>query len=287
MFRVWQVWIWKDKSGNSIDQGSTLDLAIEANCARRDPMPFMRMMSGLHDLNEREIQGIGKTLEASGSIGASACDPLWISLSQHCGRTSGAGCTEVFLKLLRSKADIALSRTWPRQKANGCGLTTFVNNYRDTLGLLFSAADLQTLMATNGDWAKALPEARRIVAQSVTGEVLFSFVLPLVSSDGLQDVMEQALTSFNPAHATVKMMSDVRDLLADEMDEMAESQTLPQSRVIKVKYMGHELSIRCSSIDYELEIRIAASIKMAALSSSASGLSRLPHEDWVLNAHTC
>ena len=150
------------------------------------------------------------------------------------------------------------------------------------MALLVSPADLTALLACNGDWLKALPQARRVVAASVTGEALFSFVLSLVSTDSLQEVMDLALAALEPHAATKQMINGIREQLADDLDEFAEGTTLPKQRYVDVKFLGQTLSVRVSGLDFELELRIAAAVKTAALTRAASLLPRMPHESWVM-----
>ena len=92
------------------NRGESLDIAIDANCARRDASPFITFMATVEGLNQREVLGIPKTLEAVGSLGITSTDPLWLALSQYIGRTGGRHCTPQYLALLKQKADAALCR---------------------------------------------------------------------------------------------------------------------------------------------------------------------------------
>ena len=257
-------------------------MALDANCAHRDNKPFLRFLEQCEDLNERELQGIGRSIEACSSIGQSGTDPLYVALSQYVGRTGRRNTSEAFIKVLESKADPALGRLWPKMKSHGCGLRTFVATHAPSLNLFVDERDLDFLMATDGDWAKGLQQARRITSRSVAGDALFGFVLTLVSAEGVSDIMDTALLALNPSKATKATVSGIREAIADEMDEYLDAQTLPKVRTAIVEYMGVDVSIRVTSAEFELELRIASKIKTAALEIAKSGLARLPHENWLL-----
>ena len=228
--------------------------------------------------------GIGRAIEACSAIGQSATDPCYIALSQYVGRSSCRGVSDAFVKVLKSKADPAVARLWAKMKAHGCGLRTFVSNYRSSLHVFVESRDLDILMGTNGDWAKGLPQARRMTSRSIACDSLFGFVLDLVGAEGVSEIMETALDVLSPCSASKATIAGIRDAVADELEDHAEAKSLPKSRNVVVQFLGYDLNLSVTGLEFELELRLAARVKAAGLMQRKSGLLRMPHEQWILPA---
>ena len=121
-----------------------------------------------------------------------------------------------------------------------------------------------------------------ITSKSVAGDSLFGFVLTLVSSEAVSDIMDTALLALTPSSATKAMVAGIKDAIADEMEEYLDAQPLPKIRTAVVEFMGEDLNLKVTSAEFELELRIAAKIKDSGLCNGRSGLARLPHENWLL-----
>ena len=271
--------------GCSMNLGESLELAVEGNCALRDPSPFILYLNG-SQLNQRELIGVCKTLESSQAIGLQALDALWISVGEHVARHNKVMCSEALWDSLRPRLDAGLSRLWPRMRSHGSGLHSFVGTYVNSLALLGGAADLNKVMATGGQWLKAIEEARRLVKKSQACMALFGFILDMLKADALETIFSEHLAKFDAYQVSDESLASLEAGLADTMEQYRSASALQKQRYIGVKWMDALVKVQISGVVAEFSLRKAALIKAAALSTRTSGLTPLLYERWLLESQS-
>ena len=260
-----------------------MEQAVDADCGARDASAFVDYMQR-SQLNERELLGVCKTLEASASVGQSQLDALWVCVGGYVGRNGRANCPSHTFSVLKPLVDAALSRLYPRMKSNRCSLTTFVETYQDAISVAMTWDDVRRLMGCKGKWTQELQSARKVTTESAAGQVLFGFVQNLLSQESLSTLLLDTLVGFTGYSATKEVMQNFREQLRDDLDDYARSSSLARHRLVSIDFLHATLEVQVTGAPFELELRMLTRIKAAAILSADSGVPRLEYEKWVLPA---
>ena len=233
----------------------------------RNVQPLLTQLQVMKACNQKELVGI---LKFNDSLSPSVSQVQWstsLSIAAYCAKHDFKSIFPDEMEAARPQWDRALVACFEAMHRDGIELASFVKLYSKTLPLVANLSDVECLLDRKGPWSGVREALARVVAASLIGKRMFSFamvhIIAFEVSEAIDAGVQRAFSGSSPC--TVQRIGSLKQGLLAKVQKKVGIDLLPQRRLVTVTYRGVAFKVHVDSVYDELDKKIAAEIKSAAV----------------------
>ena len=242
-----------------------LRLSNSSNTTIRNKQPLHDWLARASKPNQRELVGLYKAaLQVNPANSTTSCNFV-VAVGRFTVKHDLADIFAPEVEVFAPHVDHALACAWAAMRKENIPMSTFWECYKETSSLVMDSAMVTKVLGATAGWKEVEAEISALTSSSQIGQKLFGFVAELLTASKLSAFVDVEIAKLMSADVTLARYHGFLECMDQEATSVQADRIVKNKREIEVKYRQVTLKVMIANFRDEVDIKVAAALKSAAV----------------------
>ena len=242
-----------------------LRLSNSSNTTIRNKQPLHDWLARASKPNQRELVGLYKSaLQVNPANSTTSCNFV-VAVGRFTVKHDLADIFAPEVEVFAPHVDHALACAWAAMRKENIPMSTFWECYKETSSLVMDSAMVTKVLGATAGWKEVEAEISALTSSSQIGQKLFGFVAELLTASKLSAFVDVEIAKLMSADVTLARYHGFLECMDQEATSVQADRIVKNKREIEVKYRQVTLNVMIANFRDEVDIKVAAALKSAAV----------------------
>ena len=242
-----------------------LRLSNSSNTTIRNKQPLHDWLARASKPNQRELVGLYKAaLQVNPANSTTSCNFV-VAVGRFTVKHDLAVTFAPEVEVFAPHVDHALACAWAAMRKENIPMSTFWECYKETSSLVMDSAMVTKVLGATAGWKEVEAEISALTSSSQIGQKLFGFVAELLTASKLSAFVDVEIAKLMSADVTLARYHGFLECMDQEATSVQADRIVKNKREIEVKYRQVTLNVMIANFRDEVDIKVAAALKSAAV----------------------
>ena len=240
-------------------------LSNSSNTTIRNKQPLHDWLARASKPNQRELVGLYKAaLQVNPANSTTSCNFV-VAVGRFTVKHDLADIFAPEVEVFAPHVDHALACAWAAMRKENIPMSTFWECYKETSSLVMDSAMVTKVLGATAGWKEVEAEISALTSSSQIGQKLFGFVAELLTASKLSAFVDVEIAKLMSADVTLARYHGFLECMDQEATSVQADRIVKNKREIEVKYRQVTLNVMIANFRDEVDIKVAAALKSAAV----------------------